>query len=153
MEAIVNGYIEGIALDHRGLVSEGSGENLFIVRQGRLLTPPLSNSVLPGITRDSVFTLAEELGIPVAEQAIPREMLYIADEVFLVGTATEITPVRSIDRMKIAAGKPGPITRRLQEEYFAILKGRKPDRHRWLTVVKQPAPQTSRAGTVGAASR
>lgn len=153
MEAIVNGYVEGIALDHRGLVSEGSGENLFVVRQGKLLTPALSNSVLPGITRDSVFTLAEELGIPVVEQGIPREMLYIADEVFLVGTATEITPVRSIDRIKIATGQPGPITRRLQQEYFAILKGQKPDRHQWLTVVKQPAPQTSDAGPVGAASR
>jgi branched-chain amino acid aminotransferase len=144
MEAIINGYVEGIALDYRGLVSEGSGENLFIVRQGKLITPPLSNSVLPGITRDCVFTLAQDLGIPVAEQAIPREMLYIADEVFLVGTATEITPVRSIDRMKIASGEPGPITRKLQEEFFAILKGQKPDRHHWLTVIKQP---------VGAASR
>jgi len=144
MEAIINGYVEGIALDRSGLVSEGSGENLFIVRQGKVITPPLSNSVLPGITRDSVFTLAEDLGIPVLEQAIPREMLYIADEVFLVGTATEITPVCSIDRIKIAGGEPGPITKKLQKEFFALLKGQKPDRHHWLTLVKQPVTAASR---------
>lgn len=138
MEAVVNGYVEGIALDHRGLVSEGSGENLFLVRGGTLITPPLSNSVLPGITRNTVITLAGDLGIPVCEQAVPREMLYIADEVFFSGTATEITPIRSIDKIKVASGKPGPITRKLQEEFFGIVKGSKPDRYGWLTLVKQP---------------
>jgi branched-chain amino acid aminotransferase len=142
MEAIVNGYVEGIALDSRGLVSEGSGENVFLARKGMLLTPPLSNSVLPGITRESVMTLARDLDIPVREEPIPRELLYIADEVFLVGTATEITPVRSVDRMKVGAGQPGPITRKLQEEFFGILKGTKPDRYNWLTPVKQAVGAT-----------
>ena len=151
MEALVNGYVEGIALDERGLVSEGSGENIFVVRDGTLLTPPLSNSVLPGITRETVMTLAGDLEIPVREQPIPREMLYIADEVFFCGTAVEITPVRSIDKIKIAGGEPGPITRKLQEEFFGIIKGTKPDRYQWLTLVKQPAPQVSHAGPVGAA--
>lgn len=150
MEAIVNGYVEGIALDPGGLVSEGSGENIFLVREGGLLTPPLSNSILPGITRDAVLTLAGELGIPVVEEAIPREMLYIADEVFFVGTATEITPIRSIDRIPIGGGGRGPLTRRLQEEFFGIIRGKKPDRYGWLTVVKQPAPHGSPAGPVAA---
>ena len=138
MEALVNGYVEGIALDERGLVSEGSGENLFLVRDGTLITPSLSNSVLPGITRATVMTLANDLGLSVREQTIPREMLYIAEEVFFTGTATEITPIRSIDKIKIASGKPGPITRKLQEEFFGIVKGTKPDRYSWLTLVKQP---------------
>jgi branched-chain amino acid aminotransferase len=151
MEAILNGYVEGIALDPDGLVSEGSGENVFLVRDGTLLTPPLSNSILPGITRDAVITLAGDLGIPVREQVIPREMLYIADEVFFVGTATEITPVRSIDKIKIGTGGRGPITKKLQDEFFGIIRGSKQDRHGWLTVIRQPAPQVSRAGPVAAA--
>jgi branched-chain amino acid aminotransferase len=139
MEALQNGYVEGIALDERGLVSEGSGENVFIVREGALITPPLANSVLPGITRDSVITLARELGIPVREEPIPREMLYISDEAFFVGTATEIAPIRSVDKIKIGRGRRGPITKRLQDEFFGILKGTNPDRYGWLTVVHQPA--------------
>jgi branched-chain amino acid aminotransferase len=119
-------------------VSEGSGENVFVVRDGKILTPPLGASVLPGITRDSVMQLAESFGIPVVETLIPREMLYIADEVFFTGTAAEISPLRSIDRIKVGKGSCGPITKKLQEEFFAIVSGAKPDRHNWLTPVSVP---------------
>ncbi|HKM90682.1 MAG TPA: branched-chain amino acid transaminase [Candidatus Acidoferrales bacterium] len=139
MEAVVNGFTEGIALDVNGHVSEGSGENIFLYANGKLFTPPLANSVLPGITRDTLFTLAHDLGIPVAEQLIPREALYVADEVFLCGTASEVTPVRSIDRIIIGSGGRGPVTKRLQDEFFALVEGRKPDRHGWLTPVPKPA--------------
>jgi branched-chain amino acid aminotransferase len=135
MEAIINGYQEGIGLDEAGYVSEGSGENLFVVRDGRILTPPLGASVLPGITRDTVLRLAEDLGVPVVETIIPREMLYIADEVFFTGTAAEITPIRSVDRIVVGSGRRGPVTERLQKEFFAILDCAKPDRHGWLTPV------------------
>jgi branched-chain amino acid aminotransferase len=135
MEAHANGYVEGIALDVNGYVSEGSGENIFVVVNGAVSTPPLANSALPGITRDSVMTICRELDIPVAEQMLPREMLYIADEVFFCGTAAEITPVRSIDRIKVGIGACGPLTKHVQEEYFAIITGKKPDRHRWLSPV------------------
>ena len=118
MEALANGYVEGISLDASGHVSEGSGENLFIVRDGKIITPPLSSSILPGITRDSVITLAQELGYPVIEQAISREMLYIADEVFFTGTAAEITPIRSVDRIVVGKGQPGPITLSLQDRFL-----------------------------------
>ena len=138
MEAIANGYAEGIALDANGCVSEGSGENIFIVRDGSIYTPPLASSVLPGITRATIITLCEDLGIPMREEMIPREMLYIADEVFFTGTAAEITPLRSVDRITIGAGRRGPVTKRLQEEFFAILTGAKPDRHNWLTPVAAP---------------
>ncbi len=142
MEAIINGYLEGIALDANGYVSEGSGENLFVVRNGTLQTAPLGNSVLPGITRDSVLTIARELGVPVVEQGIPREMLYIADEVFLTGTAAEITPVRSVDKIRVGKGTIGPITKSIQKEFYAIIRGERPDRFQWLTPVpvgsKQP---------------
>jgi len=142
MEAIINGYLEGIALDANGYVSEGSGENLFVVRNGTLQTAPLGNSVLPGITRDSALTIARELGIPVVEQGIPREMLYIADEVFLTGTAAEITPVRSVDKISVGKGTIGPITKSIQKEFYAIIRGERPDRFQWLTQVpvgsKQP---------------
>jgi branched-chain amino acid aminotransferase len=142
MEAIMNGYVEGIALDVNGYVSEGSGENIFVVRQGKLITAPLGNSVLPGITRDSVLQLAHALGIPVIEQVIPREMLYIADEVFFTGTAAEITPVRSIDKISVGKGTTGPITRQLIGEFYGIIRGEKPDRFQWFTPVpvrnKQP---------------
>ncbi len=142
MEAIVNGYAEGIALDANGYVSEGSGENLFIVRNGVLQTAPLGNSVLPGITRDSVLTIARDLGIPVAEQVIPREMLYLADEVFFTGTAAEITPIRSVDKITVGSGIIGPITKQIQHEFYAIVNGEKADRFHWLTPVpvrsKQP---------------
>jgi len=135
LDAVENGYVEGIALDVAGYVSEGSGENLFIVRDGALITPPLSFSVLGGLTRGAVITLAKDLGLPAQEQAIPRELLYIADEVFFTGTAAEITPIRSIDRVTIGAGRRGPITERLQVEFFGITEGEIPDRHGWLTPV------------------
>jgi branched-chain amino acid aminotransferase len=135
MEAKANGYEEGIALDVHGYVSEGSGENVFAVINGTLITPPYANSALPGITRDSVMTIGREFGIPVSEQTIPREMLYIADELFFAGTAAEITPVRSVDRIQVGAGARGPITKRIQEEFFGITSGKKPDRHGWLSPV------------------
>lgn len=135
MEAIANGYVEGIALDTNGYVSEGSGENIFLVRDGKLLTPPLGASVLPGITRESIITLAKDLGIPVVETIVPREMLYIADEVFFTGTAAEITPLRSIDRITIGKGRRGPVAEALQKEFFGIIEGGADDRHNWLTPV------------------
>ncbi len=136
MEAVANGYSEGIGLDSTGNVSEGSGENIFVVRDGRLLTPPLSSSVLPGITRDTVVTLARDLGIPVVEGIVPRELLYIADEVFFSGTAAEITPIRSIDRIPIGKGSRGPVTEQLQREFFGVVNGTKPDPHGWLSPVE-----------------
>ncbi len=142
MEAIVNGYVEGIALDTNGYVSEGSGENIFVVRNGTLQTAPLGNSVLPGITRDSVMQIARDLGIPVVEQVIPREMLYIADEAFFTGTAAEVTAIRSVDKISVGKGVVGPITRAIQKEFYAIIRGEKTDRFGWLTAVpvgtKQP---------------
>ncbi|HXC87424.1 MAG TPA: branched-chain amino acid transaminase [Candidatus Cybelea sp.] len=139
MEARANGYVEGIALDTNGYVSEGSGENIFIVSGDTVITPPLSNSALPGITRHSIMTICKDLGISVVEQIIPREMLYIANEVFFCGTAVEVTPIRSIDRVKIGIGSRGPITKRIQDEFFALAEGKKPDRHNWLTPVGVPA--------------
>jgi branched-chain amino acid aminotransferase len=138
MEAITNGYVEGIALDPAGHVSEGSGENIFVVRDGKILTPPLGSSVLPGITRDSIITLAGELGVPVIEQVIAREMLYIADEVFFTGTAAEITPIRSVDRIVVGKGQPGPVTRKLQERFLGIVAGKAEDKYGWLTLCNQP---------------
>jgi branched-chain amino acid aminotransferase len=138
MEAAINGYAEGIALDSSGYVSEGSGENLFVVRDGKIVTPPLGASVLPGITRDTIIQLAQSLQIPVSEALVPREALYIADEVFFCGTAAEVTPIRSVDRIEIGKGKRGPITEKLQREFFAIVEGRVPDRFGWLTPVAQP---------------
>jgi branched-chain amino acid aminotransferase len=138
MEALTNGYVEGISLDASGHVSEGSGENLFIVRDGKIITPPLSSSILPGITRDSVITLAQELGYTVVEQAISREMLYIADEVFFTGTAAEITPIRSVDRIVVGKGQPGPITLSLQERFLSIVQGQAEDKYGWLTLCSQP---------------
>ncbi len=140
MEAVANGYVEGIALDTGGYVSEGSGENIFVVRDGRIHTPPLGASVLPGITRDSILTLAAELAIPVVEALIPREMLYIADEVFFSGTAAEITPIRSIDRITIGKGRRGPIAEKLQKEFFGVINGSRPDRNGWLTPVHAAVP-------------
>ena len=144
MEAMTNGYVEGIALDTNGTVSEGSGENIFLVMEGKLVTPPLSESILPGITRNTVVQLAKDLNIPVQEMVIPREMLYLADEVFLCGTATEISPVKSIDRYKIGKGERGPITKKLQDDFFGITSGRVPDRHGWLTPVGVPATAGAR---------
>jgi branched-chain amino acid aminotransferase len=144
MEAMANGYVEGIALDCNGYVSEGSGENIFIVMDGVVITPPLANCVLPGITRHTILTLCRDMNIPVAEQMIPREMLYVANEVFFSGTAAEITPLRTIDKIKVGNGARGPITKRLQEEFFGLTGGTKPDRYGWLTPVNVPVPASVR---------
>ena len=138
MEAEINGYQEGIALDVNGLVSEGSGENVFVVRDGKIITPPLGASVLPGITRQSIIELAGALNIPISEAPVPRELLYIADEVFFTGTAAEVTPIRSVDRILVGKGQRGPVTEQLQREFFAIVEGTKEDRFGWLT----PVPET-----------
>jgi branched-chain amino acid aminotransferase len=135
MEAVVNGYAEGIALDAAGYASEGSGENIFLIRDGIIYTPTLGTSALPGITRDTVITLAREAGIEVREQAIPREWLYIADELFFTGTAAEITPIRSVDKIAIGSGTRGPITKKLQKTFEDILTGKAEDRFGWLTHV------------------
>jgi branched-chain amino acid aminotransferase len=135
MEARDNGFAEGIALDVHGYVSEGSGENIFVIIKGKIYTPPLSNSILGGITRDCAMRIAEELGYTVVESVIPREMLYMADEIFFTGTAAEITPVRSVDRMPVGAGKRGPITERIQSRFFGIVEGELPDTYNWLTPV------------------
>ncbi len=136
MEAMVQGFSEGIALDTHGYLSEGSGQNIFLVRNGTIFTPLASDGILPGITRDTVMTLARELGYEVRETHIQRESLYIADEMFLVGTAVEVTPVRSVDKIAVGDGTVGPITRRLQQAYFAVVKGEVPDTHGWLTPVR-----------------
>ena len=153
MEAIVEGYSEGIALDTTGQVSEGSGENVFLVRDGVLYTPPLAASILPGITRDSVITLARGLGYEAREQAIPREMLYIADEVFFAGTAVEITPVRSIDKITIGTGTRGPVTEAIQAAFFGLIDGTAPDTHGWLTCVHPDPAPTGASGTATAKAR
>ncbi len=145
MEATLNGYSEGIALDPSGLVSEGSGQNIFVIRDGVVFTPPIGGSVLPGITRDVIMTLARDLDIPVREQPIPREMLYIADEVFFTGTAAEVSPIRSIDKITIGNGKRGPVTTALQRRFFDVINGNIPDTRGWLTYVdpahaSAPAP-------------
>ena len=137
MEAQLNGYVEGIALDPSGFVSEGSGENIFVVKGGKLYTPPLGSSVLPGITRDSIMTLAGEMDVPLVEQALAREFLYLADEVFFTGTAAEITPVRSVDRIQVGIGRPGPVTKSLQERFLSIVHGEAEDPHGWLTSCRQ----------------
>jgi branched-chain amino acid aminotransferase len=143
MEAIAEGYAEGIALDTSGNLSEGSGQNIFIVRDGIIYTPPVGNSVLWGITRDSVMTIAREMGFEVREQTLPRETLYIADEVFFVGTAVEVTPIRSVDRVKVGRGRRGPVTEAIQQRFFQIVKGEAPDAHGWLQPVQTPAAATS----------
>ncbi len=140
-EAEENGYAEAIGLGPNGLVSEGSGQNLFLVDAGILYTPPLDGTLLNGITRDSVLKLAADLGIPTREQAIPREMLYIADELFFTGTASEITPVRSVDRIEVGGGGMGPITETLQKEYLGIATGERPDPYGWLEPIHQPASE------------
>ncbi|MFW6159770.1 MAG: branched-chain amino acid transaminase [Acidobacteriota bacterium] len=135
MEAVLEGYSEGIALNIRGHVSEGSGENIFLVMNGDIYTPPLSSSVLPGITRDCVIVLAKELGYTLIEDTIPREMLYIADEVFFTGSAAEITPLHSIDKILVGKGRRGPVTQELQERYFGYIEGKTEDRYQWLTYI------------------
>jgi branched-chain amino acid aminotransferase len=138
LEAVTDGYSEAIALDTNGYVSEGSGENLFLVHKGELITPPMHNSILAGITRASVLQLANEMGYRVKEMVIPREMLYVVDEAFFTGTAVEITPVTSVDRVPVGNGEVGPVTQALQKAFFGIVKGEVPDRHGWLT----PVPRT-----------
>ena len=137
MEALLGGFSEGIALDDRGYVSEGSGENIFLVNNGKLITPPLGASILPGITRDSVLQIAKEMGIEILETSIQRSALYLADEVFFTGTAAEITPIRSVDRITVGAGKRGPMTERLQEEFFKVIRAERPAPFgaNWLTFV------------------
>jgi branched-chain amino acid aminotransferase len=135
MQATVDGYAEGIALDERGLVSEGSGQNLFLVRDNVVYTPSLTSSILEGITRNTVIQLTRDLGFEVREQPLPREFLYLADEAFFCGTAVEVTPIRSIDKIPVGSGKRGPITAALQERFFGIVTGELPDEHAWLTPV------------------
>jgi len=132
LEAIADGYEEGIALDSFGFLAEGSGENLFLVRGETLYTPTQANAILPGVTRDCVMILAREMGLEVREEQLPREMLTIADEVFFTGTAAEITPITSIDRMQVGEGRVGAVTKKLQEAFFDIIEGRARDRHGWL---------------------
>ncbi|HET7623136.1 MAG TPA: branched-chain amino acid transaminase [Gemmatimonadaceae bacterium] len=139
MEARVNRYAEGIVLDTQGYVGEGSGENVFLVRDGVLYTSPLSAGILQGITRDSVMRIAHDLDIEVREMVIPREMLYIADELFFSGTAAELTPIRSVDRIQTGDGKPGPVTRAIQEQFMGIATGKIEDRYGWLTPVSEVA--------------
>ena len=136
MEAIKNGYSEGIALDSEGFISEGSGENIFVIKNGIVLTPPLSSSILPGLSRDSAIYLLRNLGYDVREEKIPRETIYIADEVFFTGTAAEITPIRSVDKIQIGAGKRGPITEILQNTFFGIFKGETKIPDDWLSPIK-----------------
>ena len=140
MEAHDGGFNDGLALDYNGYVSEGAGENIFVVYNGVVYTPGTGSSILLGITRDSVLTLLKDLGYEVHHEPISRDMLYIADEIFFTGTAAEVTPIRSIDRIQIGAGSRGPITTAVQEEFFAITSGRKPDRYGWLTLVRQTEP-------------
>ena len=140
MEARTDGYVEAITLDSFGFISEGSGENLFVIRDGVIHTSPASAGILHGITRDSVVRIARDLGYEVREQTLPREMLYVADECFFTGTAAEITPIRSVDRLPVGEGRPGPITREIQERYMGIATGRIADPYGWLTPVPLPAP-------------
>jgi branched-chain amino acid aminotransferase len=135
MEALVEGYSEAIALDHTGVLSEGSGQNVFLVRDGIIYTPPTSSSVLGGITRDSVMTIARDLGFEVREQVLPRELLYLADEAFFAGTAVEVTPIRSVDKIKVGKGSRGPVTEAIQARFFDIVRGTAADTHGWLTPV------------------
>ena len=136
LEAKSHGYVEGVALDVYGHVSEGTGENIFMVRDGVLITPPFGASILPGIIRNTVITLAHEMEIKVIEENIPREALYIADEVFFTGSAAEITPITSIDGIPVGDGKRGPVTKKLQDKFFGIVTGEVEDTHGWLTYVK-----------------
>jgi branched-chain amino acid aminotransferase len=145
LEAVAEGYEEGIALDVFGFVAEGSGENIFLVRNGILYTPPVASSILPGITRDCIVVLAHDLGVDVREEQIPREMLYISDEVFFTGTAAEITPITSVDKIQVGKGTVGPVTRKLQAAFFDILEGRARDRHGWLFPIGAPDEKVQRA--------
>jgi branched-chain amino acid aminotransferase len=153
MEALKNGYSEGIALDDRGFVSEGSGENIFLVHDGIVLTPPLSSSILPGITRDSIIQICRALGIPVKERSLQRAALYVADELFFTGTAAEVTPIRSVDKIQIGAGRRGEITQRIQQVFFEITSGEREAPGAWLTYVNEtPAVAPESNGHRGALS-
>jgi branched-chain amino acid aminotransferase len=136
LAAVHDGYADAIALSHGGLVSEGTGQNVFLVRDGALVTPALDGTNLAGITRNSIVTLAHDMGIEVREQAVPREMLYIADELFFTGTASELTPIRSVDRIPVGEGKMGPVTRAIQQRFLDLVQGRAPDPYGWLTFVE-----------------
>jgi branched-chain amino acid aminotransferase len=136
MEALANGFAEGIALGPDGLLSEGSGQNVFVVHRGTLYTPTINGTLLHGVTRDTILTLARDAEIPIREEALPREMLYAADEIFFTGTAAEVTPVRSVDRITIGNGRPGPITQQLQQRYLDAARGASEDSHGWLTYVR-----------------
>lgn len=136
MEALAEGYEEGIALDYNGYVSEGSGENIFVIKGGVIYTPAMNGSALPGITRDSIMKIAKDLGYEVKETGIPREMLYIADEIFFTGTAAEVTPVSKVDLITIGCGERGVITEAIQKRFFDIVEGRAEDKYGWLTYIK-----------------
>jgi branched-chain amino acid aminotransferase len=138
MEAKRNGFAEGIGLTTDGMVGEGAGENLFLIKDGRLLTPPAASSILAGITRDTVMCLARDAGLEVVEQSLPREMLYFADELFFTGTAAEITPIRSVDRIEVGGGSRGPVTESLQSAFFGLFNGRTADQRGWLEPVEPP---------------
>jgi branched-chain amino acid aminotransferase len=153
MEAIKDGYAEGIALDSEGFLSEGSGENLFLVKNGTLITPALASSVLPGITRDTILTLARRQGLKVEEARLLRESLYIADEVFLTGTAAEITPVRSVDKIVVGKGSRGPVTEALQKAFFDVIECRVPDELGWLTLVREMAAAGAASGRATTATK
>jgi branched-chain amino acid aminotransferase, group I len=146
MQARVDNYVEGIMLDSFGFVSEGSGENLFLVRDGKLFTSTIGSGILNGITRDCVIQIARDMEVEVVEQSVPREMLYIADELFFTGTAAEITPIRSVDRIQVGEGKPGPLTLAIQHEYMGIATGALPDRYGWLTQVPSEVSAGAAAG-------
>ena len=150
MEAVAEGYSEGIALDTNGQLSEGSGQNLFLVRNDIIYTPPITASILPGITRDSVIAIARDHGFTVREEMLPRELLYIADEAFFVGTAVEITPIKSVDKIAVGNGRRGPITEALQQSFFDIINGRVPDKHGWLEYVYEGEPVAAGQGAKGA---
>ena len=150
MEAVAEGYSEGIALDTGGYLSEGSGQNLFVVRNDTIYTPPVHASILPGITRDSIITLAHDLGFKVREEMLPRELLYIADEAFFVGTAVEVTPIRSVDKIQIGKGRRGPITTAIQDAFFDVVTGRVEDRHGWLEFVYEGEPRPEPVGAANA---
>ena len=136
MEALELGFDEGLALDYQGTISEGSGENIFLIKNGELLTPPMASSSLDGITRDAVINIAKDLGLNIRYETLPREFLYVADEIFLTGTAAEITPVSSVDKINVGNGNRGPITKLIQDEFFKIVKGENNKYEKWLTVVK-----------------
>ncbi len=140
MEALRQGFAEGIGLSTDGMVSEGAGENMFIIRDNQILTPPAGGSILAGITRDTIMHLAQDLGLTLKEQPVPREMLYMADEIFFTGTAAEVTPIRSVDRISVGEGKRGPITTRIQADFFGLFNGKTPDKHGWL---QKLAPKSS----------